>query len=186
MKPEQTSVFGASLVLLRAASTDWALVRKLQQPDNHFFFTDTISSVLSRLWPLCTSRFTANKRQGDTVLPFHLLLQMPLAGQGRWELLWVQGKADSDDVQGMYQESPVWTRKCLGTSHIVGREGQATGEPQSRDTVKDNVINVTTAAFDYKDSVKIQNRRVKTWSCTGQTPNIPKQPWRPTNLIHSL
>lgn len=37
-----------------------------------------------------------------------------------------------------------------------------TSEPQSRDTVKDNVINVTTAAFDYKDSVKIQNRRVKT------------------------
>lgn len=42
------------------------------------------------------------------------------------------------------------------------REGQATEESQSRDTVKDNVINVTTAAFDYKDSVKLQNRRVKT------------------------
>lgn len=122
IKPEQTSVFGANLVLLRAASTNWALVRKLQQPDNNFFFTDTISSVLSRLWALCTSRFTSDKRQGDPVLPFHLFLQMPLAGQRRWTLLWVQGKADSDDVQGMHQESPVWTRKCLGTSHVVGEK----------------------------------------------------------------
>lgn len=53
-------------------------------------------------------------------------------------------------------------QKVLGNTTCSCREGQGTGEPQSRDTVKDNVINVTTAAFDYKDSVKLQNRRVKT------------------------
>lgn len=57
---------------------------------------------------------------------------------------------------------------CLNQNKVPGniicswREGQATGEPQSRDTVKGNVINVPTAAFDYKESVKLQNRRVKT------------------------
>lgn len=65
-------------------------------------------------------------------------------------------------------------QKVPGNITCSWREGQATGEPQSRDTVKDNVINVTTAAFDYKGSVKLQNRKVKTRSCTGQTPNIPK------------
>lgn len=53
-------------------------------------------------------------------------------------------------------------QKVPGNITCSWREGQATGEPQSRDTVKDNVINVTTAAFDYKDSVKLHNRRVKT------------------------
>lgn len=86
---------------------------------------------------------------------------MPLAGQRRWELLWVQGKADTDDVQGMYQDHLSEPESALNITRSW-REGQATGEPQSRDTVKDNVINVTTAAFDYKDSVKLQNRRVKT------------------------
>lgn len=52
-------------------------------------------------------------------------------------------------------------QKVPGNITCGWREGQATGEPQSRDTAKDNVINVTTAAFDYKDSVKLQNRRVK-------------------------
>lgn len=88
---------------------------------------------------------------------------MPLAGQGRWEILWVQGKADSDDAQGMYVPGiTCLNQKVPGNITCTWREGQATGEPQSRDTVKDNVINVTTAAFDYKDSVKIENRRVKT------------------------
>lgn len=167
IKPEQTSVFGANLVLLRAASTNWALVRKLQQPDNHFFFTDTISSVLSRLWALCISRFTSDKKQGDTALPFHLLLQMPLAGQegettsvgsGKGRQWWCP--KDAPGITCLNQKVP-------GNITCSWREGQATGESQSRDTVKDNVINVTTAAFDYKDSVKIQNRRVKTWWCTG-------------------
>lgn len=65
--------------------------------------------------------------------------------------------------------SEVCTRTtCLKQKKVPGniiygwREGQATGEPQSRDTVKDSVTNVPTAAFDYKDSVKPQNRRVKT------------------------
>lgn len=66
------------------------------------------------------------------------------------------------DVQGMYQDHLSEPQSAWEHHMELEREGQATGEPQSRDTVKDNVINVTTAAFDYKDSVKLQNRRVKT------------------------
>lgn len=56
---------------------------------------------------------------------------------------------------------------CLNQNKVPGNiicswRGQATGEPQSSDTVKGNGINVSTAAFDYKESVKLQNRRVKT------------------------